>query len=233
MTTSWGCGCGSWGAKNAAHKGPWCLGWGVGWGASRGLHWRSSWSLHWCSLNCCPVGRLTPHCCPLSLLVPPILSPGTMAILRPPKLTSMLLLLLLLLVTIATIHLLLLLVVGRVGRGLLSVLRSGGHIDPLGRSIWRATGSPLLVSCIHGCLEMGVKVRVNVLGDVGGYLRCHGWNGTWDWLLIVLFEPLHEVIYTAMILVPVPESIRGDSHIFNPWFSCRLIGQHKLPRILL
>ena len=78
------------------------------------------------------------------------------------------------------VHLLLLLVVGR---GLLSVLWSGGLIDPLGGSIWCTAGSPLLVSRVHGHLEMGVQVRISVLGDVGGHLCGHGWNGTWNWLI--------------------------------------------------
>ena len=123
--------------------------------------------------------------------------------------------------------------VGRVGRGLLSVLWSGGLIDPLGGSIRRTAGPSLLVSRVHGRLKMGVQIRVNVLGDVGGHLCGRGWNRTWNWLVVVLLEPLHQVIYTAMSLVPVPESIWGDTHIFDPWFSCRLIGQHELPGILL
>lgn len=98
---------------------------------------------------------------------------------------------------------------------------------------WEGVISVLLVSRVHGRLEMGVQVRINVLGDVGGHLCGHGWNGTWNWLVVVLLEPFHQVIYTAMSLVLVPESIWGDTHIFDPWFPCWLIGQHELPRILL
>ena len=115
------------------------------------------------------------------------------------------------------------------GRGLLSVLWSGGLIDPLGGSIQCTVGEP----CPRPPGDGGVQVRINVLGDVGGHLCGHGWNGTWNWLVVVLLEPFHQVIYTAMSLVPVPESIWGDTHIFDPWFPCWLIGQHELPRILL
>ena len=52
-------------------------------------------------------------------------------------------------------------------------------------------------------------------------------------VVVILLEPFHQLIYTAMSLVPVPESIWGDTHIFDLWFPCWLIGQHELPRILL
>lgn len=84
---------------------------------------------------------------------------------------------------------------------------------------------------VHGRLQVRVEIRVNVLGNVSRHLHgCRG-NRTRDWLLVVLLEPLHEFVHTAVNLVPIPEPIWCDGRILDSWFLGRLISQHKLAGI--
>ena len=89
------------------------------------------------------------------------------------------------------------------------------------------------MSGVHSRLQVRIEIRINVLGDVSRHLHgCRG-NRTWDWLLVVLFEPLDQLVHAAVDLVPIPEPVRYDSHVLHLWFLCRLIGQDKLAGIFL